>query len=64
LSLIRRQFGAAICADGASFWDEKKSASVATLMLVSDVAKIEDVEVRKRDRRGWVVFKRSNDLLL
>lgn len=57
LDSIRERFGTAICPADGTFWEERKQASVATLMLVGNVAEIDEVRVEKRDRRGWVVFK-------
>lgn len=57
ISFIRKKFGPAICPVDSSFWDERQGASVATLMLVGNVTSVDGIEIRKRDRRGWVVFE-------
>jgi hypothetical protein len=59
LALIKGKFGAAICPADDSFWEDRKDASVATLMLIENVARVEGVAIPKRDRRGWVVFKET-----
>jgi hypothetical protein len=57
-SLIKETFGSAIfCPAGESFWDDLKQSAVATLILVGKVAEVRNVQFKKRDRRGWVVFK-------
>lgn len=57
LALIKSKFGPAICPADASFWEERKEASIATLMLINQVARVPPFKVEKRDRRGWVVIK-------
>ena len=56
LALIKSKFGPAICAADASFWEERKEAVVATLMLIAHVARVTPFSVKKKDRRGWVVI--------
>jgi ASC-1-like (ASCH) protein len=56
-SLIKETFSAAICPANESFWDICKQSAVATLILVSNVAVAPNVQFKKPDRRGWVVFK-------
>jgi len=56
LALIKSRFGQAICAADPSFWNERKEASVATLMLINNITPVEPFKIDKRDRRGWVVF--------
>ena len=55
-SLIKETFGSAICPANESFWDACKQSAVATLILVSKVAAVSNVQFKKRDRRGWIVF--------
>ena len=55
-SLIKETFGSAICPADESFWNICKQSAVATLILVSNVAAAPNVQFKKRDRRGWVVF--------
>ncbi len=56
LDSIKQLFGPAICAADETFWEDRKSAAVATLLLIEQVTPIEGVHIVKRDRRGWVVF--------
>ena len=59
LAFIKSKFGKAICSADPSFWEERKKASVATLMLIDQITPVEPFKVEKRDRRGWVVFNGS-----
>jgi hypothetical protein len=61
LAFIKDQFGKLICPVDGSFWSERESKSVATLMLVKNVTPISGVHIEKRDRRGWVTFKQSEN---
>jgi ASC-1-like (ASCH) protein len=56
LALIKSKFGQAICPADSSFWEDRKEASVATLMLIDKVTQVPPFKVEKRDRRGWVVI--------
>jgi hypothetical protein len=60
LRIIKELFGSAICPAEESFWDDRKQAAVATLLLVNRVTPIDNMRIKKRDRRGWVVFKDSD----
>ena len=62
LATIESKFGRAICPADASFWEQRKEATVATLMLISNVAQIPPFKIEKRDRRGWVVFQSSKEM--
>jgi hypothetical protein len=62
LADIRDKFGNAICAEGDSFWEERKGAAVATLISISHVTPLEKIDIPKRDRRGWVVLNRAEAL--
>lgn len=53
---IRDQFAGALCANGDEFWDQRRAAKFATLMLVSDVRSLKPISISKQDRRGWVVL--------
>ena len=59
---IRSEFKQALCAEDPSFWKEREKASYATLMRLSHVRSIEPFEIKKQDRRGWVVLKKPLDL--
>jgi hypothetical protein len=64
LDQIRQKFGKAICPAADSFWKERKDAAYATLILIGHVTPVQDVEIKKRDRRGWVTFENRQKLLL
>ncbi len=57
LSFIKDKFGKAICPADNSFWEERKLAACATLMLISHVSPLNKIAFKKSDRRGWVVVK-------
>jgi ASC-1-like (ASCH) protein len=57
LDQIKQKFGEAICPAVASFWQDRKDAAYATLMLIGHVTPVKNIEIKKRDRRGWVTFK-------
>lgn len=63
LDEIRKKFGEAICPAAASFWKDRKDAAYATLILVGHVTPVQDVEIKKRDRRGWVTFENRQRFL-
>ena len=52
---IRTVFDDSLCADD-DFWEVRKSACFATLILVGRVIEFEPFSVAKRDRRGWIVL--------
>src|SRR5260370_18926845 len=60
LRIIKELFGSAICPAEESFWDDRRQATFATLLLISRVTPVDNVRIKKRDRRGWVVFKGSD----
>ena len=60
-SRIKETFASAICPAEESFWDDRKQSAVATLIMVSNVAAVPNVQFKKRDRRGWIVFKGRAD---
>jgi hypothetical protein len=63
LSLIRDKFGPAICPENDSFWEERREAVVATLISITRVTPLDNIDVPKRDRRGWVVLQTSSQAL-
>jgi hypothetical protein len=63
-AFIKDRFGKLICPADGSFWTERESKNVATLMLVKNVLPINKVQIKKRDRRGWVVYKPERELSL
>ncbi len=61
LGFIKSKFGPAICPADSSFWEERKEASVATLIFIDKVTPIKPFKIKKRDRRGWVVFHKAEE---
>jgi hypothetical protein len=61
-AFIKDRFGEMICPADGSFWTERESKNVATLMLIKNVIPIEEMHVEKRDRRGWVVYHTQREL--
>ncbi len=64
LKVIRDKFGPAICPVDDSFWEERRECAYATLMLVDRVTPIQNLAIKKRDRRGWVVFDNTGQCSL
>ncbi len=56
---IKQEFSSSLCAQDPEFWNQRRAASFATLMLVKDVRPITPVDISKKDRRGWVTLKNS-----
>ncbi len=54
LTEIRREFAQQICPAEPDFWSARKDTCFATLISLSDVKRLQEFSVRKRDRRGWV----------
>jgi hypothetical protein len=54
--LIRERFAKVLRAQDPEFWERRRGASYATLMLIDHVLALEPVEWEKKDRRGWVVL--------
>lgn len=59
---IRSEFTQMLCAQDPSFWEVRRHARFATLMLVNNVVSIDPIECNKRDRRGWVVLQETPTL--
>jgi hypothetical protein len=64
LSELRAEFAAVLCAHDPEFWENRSSASFATLMQLENVQTIEPFHIDKHDRRGWVVIRRRSQQLL
>jgi len=64
LASIKARFGELICPVDGSFWSERASKLVATLMLVKNVMPITGLHIEKRDRRGWVTFESDREQLM
>jgi hypothetical protein len=54
-SEIKQRFGSALCPQDG-FWEDRCEASFATLMTIADARILPDLDLPKRDRRGWVVL--------
>ncbi len=57
---IRSEFAQALCVQDPSFWENRKHASYATLMRISNVCPITPAKFIKKDRRGWVLLTPNN----
>ncbi|MDE1765557.1 MAG: ASCH domain-containing protein [Thaumarchaeota archaeon] len=53
---IKKEFTISLCAQDPNFWSQRSHASYATLMRIKNVSKIEPINWKKNDRRGWVVL--------
>jgi len=56
---LRKEFAVALCAQDPGFWEERLHKSYATLIRLSHVRDIEPFSILKRDRRGWVVLRKT-----
>ncbi|OAI51261.1 hypothetical protein AYO44_05010 [Planctomycetaceae bacterium SCGC AG-212-F19] len=56
-AVIRKRFAKALRAQAPEFWERRRGATYATLMLIDQVLALEPVKWEKRDRRGWVVVR-------
>jgi len=56
---VREVFTEALCAQDPSFWQDRQSASFASLMRVQRVRPLKPIKYSKQDRRGWVVLQAS-----
>ena len=56
---VKKEFTRSLCAQDQSFWNQRKSASYATLMKIKNVVSLEPIFWKKQDRRGWVVIDQS-----
>ena len=64
LEFIKNRFGHLICPVDGSFWVDRESKSVATLMLIKNVVQVEGLRIEKRDRRGWVTIQSDRQKVL
>jgi hypothetical protein len=53
---IRKKFAEQICPAGARFWSDREGALFATLISLTDVKRLQEFRISKRDRRGWVTI--------
>ena len=63
-AFIKDRFGEMICPADGSFWTERETKNVATLMLVKNVFPVNHIHIEKRDRRGWVTYHTQRELAL
>lgn len=56
LGEIRREFSDQICPAESGFWTSREGRSFATLISLTDVERVPEFSVSKRDRRGWVTI--------
>lgn len=61
LSSIKAKFGSVLCIEDPSFWDSKTNSCYGTLIQLGRVEPISPVSCLKRDRRGWVVVRESQN---
>ena len=59
--IIRKDFTAALRAEDPGFWREREDASFATLMSIDNVHSLPSIGCGKRDRRGWVVIRKTGE---
>ena len=53
---IRERYASQIYAEDDQFWEARAEKRFATLIDLDEVAKIDTIEIEKRDRRGWVTY--------
>lgn len=54
---LNADYSDAICADDR-FWEAQEHKQYVTLVEITRVAPVVNVQIKKRDRRGWVVLPR------
>ena len=59
LKLIKKKFTTSLCAQDPKFWDDRKTACYVTLMKIKNPIDVKPFGIKKRDRRGWVVYKQN-----
>ncbi len=57
---IKEEFKEALCAQDPEFWNNRKSASFATLIKIDNVKPIIPFMFYKKDRRGWVILQNKS----
>jgi hypothetical protein len=60
---LRDDFADRLCAWDENFWSACKEKNYATLIEIKDRVEMDPVTIPKRDRRGWVSYKRRLDSL-
>lgn len=56
---MRARYAVSMCAENASFWEDRSRFRYATLIHLRDVRRIRPFACGKKDRRGWVVVSQS-----
>lgn len=59
LQQIRSEHAEELFALDDEFWESRAEKRYATLIGLEDTARIDDMPVEKRDRRGWVSFPKT-----
>lgn len=59
LDQIRLEHAKELFAVDDEFWSSRADKRYATLIGLEDTARIDDMRVEKRDRRGWVAFPKA-----
>ena len=59
LDQIRLEHAQELFALDDEFWSSRADKRYATLIGLEDTARIDDMRVEKRDRRGWVSFPKA-----
>ncbi len=62
LNELRRNFAHRLFALDDEFWDSRADKQFATLIELQDVCSIEETQIEKRDRRGWVTYDSNKGL--
>lgn len=63
LEELRNKYAVALCADDPEFWAVRADAAFATLIRISNVKPLRDIDIKKNDPRGWAVLKRKTNQL-
>jgi hypothetical protein len=61
---IKKTFTQALCAQDPKFWENRSSATYATLIKLENVISINPIFFPKKDRRGWVILNSKNQIAL
>ena len=64
LDEIRDRFAHELFAEDEAFWEERRQKRFASLIPLQDVVETPDVDVPKRDRRGWVTIREGQSSCL
>jgi len=60
---LKSRFSKMICPENEKFWQDRSSASFATLITIANVCQLGPFSIAKRDRRGWVTLVRWRESL-